>query len=187
MNPIRISAAVLFLLFATFAYTQEQREEPPSKQEGAKPSKETKESKPSKAEKQDMKQDSKQDMKQDSKQDMKQDSKQDMKQDSKKPAKEGASEQTQERHGRPAGKSAHIPDAKFHASFGRQHTFVVRQPVIVEGQPRFQYSGYWFEIVDPWPAGWAYTDDCYIDFVDGEYVLVDMLHPGVSVVLFVVM
>ncbi|MGB9204161.1 MAG: hypothetical protein WCB94_09355 [Terriglobales bacterium] len=171
MNPIRISAAVLFLLFATFAYAQEQREEPPSKQEEVKPSKETKESKPSKAEKQDMKQDTKQDMKQ----------------DTKKPAKQGASEQAQERHGRPAGKSAHIPDAKFHASFGRQHTFVVRQPVIVEGQPRFQYSGYWFEIVDPWPAGWAYTDDCYIDYVDGEYFLFDVLHPGVSVALFVVM
>jgi hypothetical protein len=162
MKTIRISAAVLFLLFATFAYAQEQREEPLPKQEEAKPSKETKESKPSKAEKQDMKQ------------------------DTKKSAKEGVSQQTQERHGRPAGKSAHIPDAKFRASFGRQHTFVVKQPVIVEGQPRFQYSGYWFEITDPWPAGWAYTDDCYIDFVDGEYFLFDVLHPGISVALFVV-
>jgi hypothetical protein len=86
---------------------------------------------------------------------------------------------------KPAGKSAHIPDDKFRQQFGRQHTVVIRQPVIVEGQPRFQYSGYWFVIVDPWPADWAYTDDCYIDYVNGEYFLFDLLHPGVRIALFV--
>jgi hypothetical protein len=80
----------------------------------------------------------------------------------------------------------HIPDDKFRANFGRSHTVVIHQPVIVEGQPRFQFGGYWFAMVDPWPVGWAYTDDCYIDFVDGEYVLFDLLHPGVSVALIVV-
>ena len=58
--------------------------------------------------------------------------------------------------------------------------------MIIEGAPRFQYSGYWFEIVDPWPAEWLYTDDCYIDYVDGEYFLFDLLHPGVRIALFVV-
>jgi hypothetical protein len=87
----------------------------------------------------------------------------------------------------PAGQSGHIPDNKFRANFGRQHTVVIRQPVIVEGQPRFQFGGYWFVISDPWPAGWLYTDDCYIDYVDGEYFLFDLLHPGVRVVLVVVM
>jgi hypothetical protein len=89
------------------------------------------------------------------------------------------------KHGR-AGKGAHIPDDKFRAHFGRQHTFVVSRPVIVEGHPRFRYASYWFEIVDPWPVGWAYTDSCYIDFIDGEYFLFDLLHPGVRVVVFVV-
>jgi hypothetical protein len=89
-------------------------------------------------------------------------------------------------HRRRAGKSAHIPDEKFRASFGRQHKVVVNRPVIIEGAPRFQYAGYWFEIVDPWPAEWLYTDDCYIDYVDGEYFLFDMLHPGVRIALFVV-
>jgi hypothetical protein len=93
----------------------------------------------------------------------------------------------QEHAARPAGKSVHIPDDKFRAQFGRQHKVVIRQPVIVEGQPRFQYSGYWFVIADPWPAEWAYTDDCYIDYVDGEYFLFDLLHPGVRIALFVVM
>jgi hypothetical protein len=88
-------------------------------------------------------------------------------------------------HARPAGKSQHIPDEQFRSHFGREHTVVIRQPVIVEGRPRFQASGYWFEIVDPWPVGWAYTDDCYVDYIDGEYFLFDVLHPGVRVALFV--
>jgi hypothetical protein len=64
---------------------------------------------------------------------------------------------------------------------------VVNRVTVVEGQPRFQYSGYWFALVDAWPADWAYTDDCYIDYVDGEYFLFDLLHPGIRVAVFVVM
>ncbi len=90
-----------------------------------------------------------------------------------------------ERAGRPAGKSVRIPDEKFRAQFGRQHTVVIRQPVIVEGRPRFQFSGYWFVISDPWPADWSYADDCYIDYIDGEYYLFNVRHPGVRIVLFV--
>ena len=81
----------------------------------------------------------------------------------------------------------HIPDDKFRAHFGRQHTVVINRPVIVEGQPRFQYGGYWFNIIDAWPAGWAYTDQCYIDYIDGEYFLFDLLHPGVRVAIIVVL
>jgi len=100
---------------------------------------------------------------------------------------QGQMDQPQANHGQPAnGESAHIPDKDFKAHFGRQHTVVIHQPVIVEGQPRFQYGGYWFVISDPWPAGWAYTDSCYIDYVDGEYFLFDLLHPGVRIALFVV-
>jgi hypothetical protein len=89
--------------------------------------------------------------------------------------------------GTPVSKSGHIPDNQFHAHFGHQHTFVVNEPIIVAGQPRFQYGGYWFVISQPWPVGWTYSDECYIDYVDGEYILFDLLHPGVQVVLFVVM
>jgi hypothetical protein len=87
-------------------------------------------------------------------------------------------------HARPAS-GQRIPDDKFRSNFGRQHTFRV-QTQVVEGQPRFQYSGYWFALANPWPAGWAYTDDCYIDYIDGEYVLIDLLHPGVQLALIVV-
>jgi hypothetical protein len=78
-----------------------------------------------------------------------------------------------------------IPDDKFRANFGRQHTFKV-QTTVVEGQPRFQYGGYWFGLSEAWPVGWAYTDDCYIDYIDGEYALIDLLHPGVQIALIVV-
>jgi hypothetical protein len=89
-------------------------------------------------------------------------------------------------HARPDGKSAHIPDDKFRAHFGHSHTFTAKT-VIVEGRPQFQYGGYSFQLVDVWPVGWAYTDECYIDYVDGEYFLFDLLHPGVRVAIFVVM
>jgi hypothetical protein len=94
---------------------------------------------------------------------------------------------TKQQAAAPSGKGGHIPDNKFRASFGRQHTFVIHQTVMVQGQPQFQYGGYSFIISQPWPAGWAYTDDCYIDYIDGEYFLFDLLHPGVQIMLVVVL
>jgi hypothetical protein len=82
--------------------------------------------------------------------------------------------------------SQRIPDDKFKAHFGREHHFHVSQPVIVANRPRFQYSGFWFEFVDPWPVGWSYTDDCYIDYIDGEYFLFDVLHPETRIAVIVV-
>jgi cell division protein FtsN len=78
-----------------------------------------------------------------------------------------------------------IPDDKFRSNFGRQHTFRV-QTQVVQGQPRFQYSGYWFALATPWPGDWDYADDCYVDYIDGEYVLIDLRHPGVQLALIVV-
>jgi len=89
-------------------------------------------------------------------------------------------------HDRRAGKGGHIPDDKFRAHFGQSHHFTAKT-VIVQGQPRFQYSGFTFELVDVWPIDWAYTDDCYIDYIDGDYYLIDLFHPGVRIVLIVVM
>ena len=80
-----------------------------------------------------------------------------------------------------------IPDDKFRAYFGREHHFRVSQPVVVEGRPRVQYSGYWFAFVDPWPVGWSYSDDCYIDYIDGEYFLFDLLHPATRIAVVVVL
>lgn len=95
--------------------------------------------------------------------------------------------QRQEGHARPAGKGGHIPDDRFRANFGRGHAFKVQRPVQVEGGQGFVYGGYSFVLVDAWPPDWAYTDDCYVDYIDGEYFLFDLFHPGVRIALFVVM
>src|ERR1700689_4209706 len=79
-----------------------------------------------------------------------------------------------------------IPDAQFHSHFGREHTFHVGHPVIVGGQSRFQYGGYWFGFGEAWPVGWGYTDDVYVDYIDGQYYLIDPVHPGLRLALIVV-
>lgn len=80
-----------------------------------------------------------------------------------------------------------IPDPKFRASFGRQHTFKVqRTEVINVQQPTIVVGGYSFILVDVWPVEWGFDDPCYIDFVDDEYFLFDDFHPGIRIALFVV-
>jgi hypothetical protein len=88
--------------------------------------------------------------------------------------------QVEHNHGR-------IPEDRFRANFGRTHVFVINRPVIVEGAPRFQYGGYWFVIGGAWPVGWAYTDQVYVDLIDGEYYLLSPVHPGVQVAINLVL
>ena len=77
--------------------------------------------------------------------------------------------------------SARIPDDRFRANFGREHVFVISQPEMVGGYSRFQYGGFWFGFVQPWPVGWYYTDDVYVDYVDGGYYLYNPYYPGARV------
>jgi len=95
--------------------------------------------------------------------------------------------QDQDAHRAAGNGGGRIPDDKFRSHFGRDHHFRVSRPTVVSGQPRFVYGGYSFIMVDPWPVGWDYADDCYIDYVDGEYLLFDLAHPGVSIVVNVVL
>jgi hypothetical protein len=74
-----------------------------------------------------------------------------------------------------------IDDAHFRQHFGRDHHFAIRHVTMVGGRPHFGYGGYNFEIVDVWPRGWSYNDNCYIDFVDGGYFLFDLAHPGIRI------
>ena len=86
--------------------------------------------------------------------------------------------------GKPGGR---IPDDRFRANFGREHTFHIGRPVVVEGVPRFQYGGYWFVMVQPWPVGWAYTDVVYVDYIGGGYYLLSPVHPGVQISINVIL
>jgi hypothetical protein len=74
--------------------------------------------------------------------------------------------------------SGRIPDDRFRSDFGRGHEFHMGNPVLVGGYSRFQYNGFWFGFVEPWPAGWYYTDDVYIDYVDGGYYMYNPYYPG---------
>ena len=76
-----------------------------------------------------------------------------------------------------------IPDARYRGHFGprfsfRMFSFPVR---VVGGHPRFQYGGFWFSVMDPWPEYWSLNwydeDDLYIDYFDGGYYLQNRRHP----------
>jgi len=79
-----------------------------------------------------------------------------------------------------------IPDDRFRSNFGSGHRFRIGSPRMVDGFSRFQYGGFWFGFVQPWPDGWYYTDDVYIDFIDGEYYMFDPYYPGVRIAICVV-
>jgi len=57
------------------------------------------------------------------------------------------------------------------------------------GYPRFQYHGYSFLMVDPWPADWAQnwydTDEVYVGY-DNGYYLYNRSHPGEAVAVTIV-
>lgn len=87
----------------------------------------------------------------------------------------------QANRGQSAGGHGSIPEARFRSSFGRGHTFHVNRGEFANGPGRFQYGGYWFNTVDAWPVGWLYTDDVYVDYLNGGYFLCDPIHPGVYI------
>ena len=78
-----------------------------------------------------------------------------------------------------------IPDDRFRSNFGREHHFRIGSPTIVGGYSRFQYGGFWFGFVQPWPDDWYYTDDVYVDYIDGGYYLCNPYYPGVQVAISV--
>jgi hypothetical protein len=69
----------------------------------------------------------------------------------------------------------YIPQDRFSVYFGSRHPFRLHtRPVIYLGYPRFEYGGFSFLLVDPWPEYWAEnwydSDDLYIDYDDGYYL-----------------
>jgi hypothetical protein len=94
-----------------------------------------------------------------------------------KPAEKNAPQQ--ERAGNHGG--GRIPADKFKANFGQQHTFRVSQAEY--GNRSFQYGGYSFGFVDPWPSNWLYTQNVYVIEINGVYYLCNASFPGVNLVL----
>ena len=63
--------------------------------------------------------------------------------------------------------------------------------MVIGGFPRFQYGGYWFSLVDPWPNSWASnwyeTDDIYVVYADNGYYMYNQRYPGVGLAISVSM
>jgi hypothetical protein len=84
-----------------------------------------------------------------------------------------------------------IPANHYNGHFGSSHEFVIfSQPyTVIGGFPRFQYGGYWFSLVDPWPDSWASnwyeTDDIYVSYADNGYYMYDRRYPGVGIAVSV--
>jgi hypothetical protein len=80
---------------------------------------------------------------------------------------------------RGASEHGRISNAHYAASFGSGHSFHVNRGDY--DHRRFQYGGYSFGFVDPWPVGWGYSDDVYVAYADGRYYMYDHIHPGLRI------
>lgn len=88
------------------------------------------------------------------------------------------------RNQRASGKGQRIPPEQFRARFGREHHFHVARSG--GDNRRFQYGGYLFEVVEVWPVGWSFDDDCYLEEDGDDYFLVDLVHPEIRILVIVV-
>ncbi|MFZ3265496.1 MAG: hypothetical protein WA172_15935 [Terriglobales bacterium] len=77
--------------------------------------------------------------------------------------------------------ASRIPDDRFKANFGREHTFHVSQGDY--NNHRFQYGGYWFGFAGAWPSNWLYTQDVFVVDINGVYYLCNAMYPGVNIAL----
>jgi hypothetical protein len=108
------------------------------------------------------------------------------------PVKNAKPEQksAQQQHAQPAPSKQpqhaanRIPDDRFKANFGQQHRFRVSQADYSRDR-HFQYGGYSFGFVDPWPSNWLYTQDVYVVEINGIYYLCNPAYPGVNIALTV--
>jgi hypothetical protein len=86
-----------------------------------------------------------------------------------------------------------IPNDRFRGDFGWGHGFRIGGLpfLVVGGYPRFQYGGYWFSLLDPypgdWDSDWYDTDDVYVGYADNGYYLYNRRHPGVGIAVSISM
>jgi flagellar motor protein MotB len=103
-----------------------------------------------------------------------------------KPEEKNAQQQQRTQQAKPEHQAQHaaggrIPDDHFKANFGREHSFHVSQGDY--SNRHFQYGGYSFGFVDPWPSNWLYTQDVYVIEINGVYYLCNPMYPGVNITL----
>jgi len=181
-----ISTAVLSLTLgvAAPAYAQDKQEE-----EKAKPAQEEKKAEPAKPKKQDEKNAQQQDK--NTKQEQKSAQQQDKnnQQEQKNAQQQDRNNQQEQRNAQQrsqpaprAGGGSRIPDDRYRANFGREHSFRVSH-ADYDRDRRFQYGGYWFSFVDVWPSNWLYTQDVFVVEIDGMYYLCNPMYPGINVAL----
>jgi hypothetical protein len=72
-----------------------------------------------------------------------------------------------------------ISDDHYATHFGSRHSFHVSRGDY--DHRRFWYGGYQFGFIDPWPIGWGYSDDVYVEYDDGGYYMYDRFRPGVRI------
>lgn len=92
---------------------------------------------------------------------------------------QGAQESRRDGGNQDRGNHGRISDEHYRASFGSGHNFRVNRGDY--DHRRFQYGGYSFGFIDPWPVAWYYTDDVYVVYDDGGYYMYDVVHPGVRI------
>jgi hypothetical protein len=87
-------------------------------------------------------------------------------------------------------KGVRIPDDYFHSNYGSNHVFrMINLPFAYQdGNPRFQYGGYWFTMLDPYPDNWSgywyEDDDLFVDYRGDGYYLFNRgfpNQPGVAI------
>src|ERR1700756_574468 len=163
--------------------TQQKQEQPSAKQQQQDQKNEQKQERQSARQNEQQKSDQNNKQRQDQERQLTKQQQEDQKQQQRQQESVAKQQRTDEQRNnqRSSGGHGRIPDDRFRASFGREHHFRVGH----FDNRRFQYGGYWFSFNEGWPVGWAYTDDFYIDFIDGQYYLIDLSHPGVQLLLVV--
>ena len=188
MKVIRItSAAILSLLLgiAASGYAEQEKQgekqrEPEKQAEPAKQAKPEQQAKPAKQAKPEQ-QHAQQQKQAKPEQQQQQHAQQQKQQDKNKQQQQHAQQQKQQVQQAGARGGGRIPEDRYRANFGREHTFRVSQ-ADYRGR-RFQYGGYWFGFVDPWPSNWLYTQNVYVVDINGVYYLCNPMYPGVNIAL----
>ena len=181
-----ISTAVLSLtlvaaapVYAQEQHEQEQKAKPAQEEKKAQPEKKAQQEKPAKQQEKSAQQEKNTGQEKRATQQQEKNTKQQ--------EQKNAQQQKREPQAKPAqqaqrGGGGRIPADRYKANFGQEHRFHVSQADYGNGR-RFQYGGYSFGFIDPWPSNWLYTQDVYVVEINGMYYLCNPMYPGVNLAL----